>query len=469
MPNKKIRLDSQFSTVCAAWPPDATDEVLTGTLTVDERNITFTTAPKYTRNPSEARSLPGTSSGQSVPARLPVLHGFTEKGSCSICQLTEISHPGLRDYESKQFIGSTAYRAMALVMGMHLGGVEDKCLSSARYTFSGISEWLPGAASESWEKDFIVVKVPLHERDIVSFGLRESHIQVNLKVFPELTDNESDGGRVSRSVPLVEIESPGNESLSWYRDIGNRLENLFSLLTGTSVAVETIFVYGAGCNGHIIEKRESHAKRFDPFQCVRWPARQLASAIAIWLCAPRKFRSVESLALGVARKGKLLVETEFLSLAQALEGFHRVTSLRSTPSDKTAFRQVRKKIAKLLQEENVNEPLAKSICESMSHVNDLTFTSRLTELCNRIDGPLLTRMEIDPEQFVDNVVTTRNFYTHAGSGLRTRPKRTPVEGSQLFLLSKTMRALLRGVMLLHLEFTEAQFGELLVRDVTRWH
>jgi len=38
---------------------------------------------------------------------------------------------------------ATAYRAMVCIMGLHLGGVSDKCLNSARYTFSGLSDWLP--------------------------------------------------------------------------------------------------------------------------------------------------------------------------------------------------------------------------------------------------------------------------------------------------------------------------------------
>ena len=468
MADKRIRLDSQFSIVCAFWAPDATDDVYTGTLTVDEHGITFTTAPKYNRRVSEAdlSSVMGFLRG-SVAARLPVLHGFTADGPCSLCQVIEVDQPGLTDFRSGQSIGATTYRAMVCVMGMHFGGVNDKCLSSARYTFSGLSEWLPSAARESWEKEYVVLKVPLNERDVLAFGLRARRVEVILKVFPELTNSKTDGARLSRSVAYVEIGSPVAESLSWYHYIGNRLENLFSLFTGTSLALETIFVYRGEDSGHIIEKCSNHARRFDPRECVRCTASQIANSIAIWLCEPPEFQSVENLALGVARKGKLFVETEFLSLAQALEGFHRVTT-QTTVSDKAAFRQVRRQIATLLREENVDAALAKRICDSMSHVNDPTFASRLTELCNRIGGSLLSRMEIDPEQFVDNVVATRNFYTHAGGSPRMRRKRGPIEGSKLFFLNQKMRALLRGVMLLHLEIPETQLSELLVREATRW-
>jgi hypothetical protein len=46
---KDLRLDSHFSTVCAFWPPEAPDEIKTGTLVVDNHGIQFTTAPTFTR------------------------------------------------------------------------------------------------------------------------------------------------------------------------------------------------------------------------------------------------------------------------------------------------------------------------------------------------------------------------------------------------------------------------------------
>jgi hypothetical protein len=365
------------------------------------------------------------------------------------------------------FLAARSYRATLCVTGMRLGGLEDKCLDSARYTFTGLSEWLPKGVKESWENDCVLIRVPHNERDVFAMGLRENRIEVTLKVFAELTSSESDDGRLSRSIPFVEIASANPECLSWYRNIGNRLENLFSLLTGASVALETLFVYRGKESAHIIEKRIRHVKPFSQLECVRCTTSELATGIAIWLSEPQRFRSVESLALGVIRKGKLFLETEFLSLAQALEGFHRATTT-TTVSDRATFRQARKKIVKLLMEENVDAALAQRICESMSHANEMTFASRLSHLCSLIGESLLTKMNIRPEQFVDEVRVTRNFYTHAGGNVRRSGARNLAEGLQLFLLNQKMRALLRGVMLLHLRIPEDRFQDLLVREATRW-
>src|ERR1039457_4230696 len=241
MADKNVRLDSKFSVVSAFWKPNAADVVYTGTLKIDNRFITFTTAPEYSRTIS-ATSLTSAMGFIQDGQRIPVLHGFTEDGLCTLCQLDEIDHPGLKHTGLGQSIVATTYQASACINGMHLGSLNEKCLNSARYSFEGLSKWLPKATSETWEKDCIVLKVPFTEREVFAIGLLESRILVSLKVFPELTSSKSDVSRQSRSIPYIMVESSENESLDWYHDIGNRLENFFSLLSGASLAIETMFV-----------------------------------------------------------------------------------------------------------------------------------------------------------------------------------------------------------------------------------
>ena len=349
---------------------------------------------------------------------------------------------------------------------MHLGGSGDKCLNSARYTFSGLSDWLPKAINETWDKDYITLKIPFKVHDILEFCVKESRIHVTLKIFSQFTSDLVDGARISKSVVYVDVENPIPESLTWYYQIGIRLENLFSLLTGASQALETFFVYRGEDSGHVNSRRSDYVRPFDPRESVWCTSAQLASALAIWLGESREFRRVESLALGVVRKGKLFVETEFLSLAQALEGVHRVTERRSI-ADRVVFRRVRKKIVALLKQENVDPTLSRRICDSISHANDPAFASRLTALCQRISRPLLQRMGIDPDQFVADVVAARNFYTHTGS--KARSKKIPEPGLELFLLNQKMRALLRGALLLHLGLPEGQVSDVLEREATLYH
>ena len=178
----------------------------------------------------------------------------------------------------------------------------------------------------------------------------------------------------------------------------------------------------------VIQKRNHNAERPHVTEWVRCTASELAKSISIWFGLPSQFQSVENLALGVLRKSELFYETEFLSLAQALEGFHRATTN-----------------------------------------TDVNFRTRITEICGRLSGPLLVRMEIEPlDSFVGDVVATRNFYTHAGGDPPTPGNRRPLEGPPLFFLNQKLKALLRGVMLRCLEIPEERMFDVLVKEATQW-
>jgi len=168
----------------------------------------------------------------------------------------------------------------------------------------------------------------------------------------------------------------------------------------------------------------------------------------------------------VLRKGKLFLETEFLSLAQALEGFHRATGGDESKMDKVSFKVLRGKIEKFLEEQKVDDETAKKVNAAVAYCNQTSFRSRLKELCSRISQSTLGEMKIDPDVFAASVMNTRNFFTHAGGS--SDEKKEPLKGKELFLLSQKMRALLRGVFVLHLGFPEPQFKELIVREATKW-
>jgi len=468
MADKHDRLDSQFSVVSAFWQPETPEHVLTGTLSNDGESLTFTTSPRYgyrVRVDSLAALMRLSESG-TVP-RIPVMHGFSADGICTLCLLVEIGHPGLHDTASGHWVEASSYRASVLVGGLHIGGMEDKTLTHARFTFTGLGEWLPGPPTESWETEHIVLKIPLNEHEVFSIGVKETLVHVSLKIASEIKSNEDDRSRVTRPIAFIEVRSAQPESLNWYFAIGNRLENFFSLLLGASLAMETLFVYRDKEAGHVVSKRRRVVEKMGVFDCVRCTTGQLAYATAVWLSQPEEFRSVENLALGVLRKGDLFYETELLSLAQALEGFHRVTS-DPIPVDKAMLRRVRRSYAALLRQEGVDEAFASRLCAAMAYANDPTFNSRLENLCSRLSGSLLSQMGIDPPIFVPIVVATRNFYTHAGNKLSSRKRIPPVSGSAMFFLNQKLRALLRAVLLLHIGLPEEQIAALVTREATRW-
>jgi hypothetical protein len=465
MADKHYRLDSKFSSVAAFWKPEAPDPVMTGNLAVDDDGIRFTTSPEYASGPKvkgldlDQINLP------SIP-RTPVLHGFFQEENCTLLELIVVEHPGLTLYNDEpQSIVSTAYSAAVFVSGMHTGALDDKCLDRARYTFSSLAEWVNTPMTEIWGEKQITITIPFEKTLVLDFCLPETQVRVQLKVHQELATDKETHARKTKPVAVVEITPQAPESLSWFMSMGNRLENLFSLLSGTSLGMETLFIYRGERSGILIRKQHDFASRYSALESVRHTNSQLAGAMAIWLSESEGFRAIENLVLGVLRKGKLFVETEFLSLAQALEGFHRVTG-EEEKVDKASFRELRGKIAKFLEEQNVDEETAKRVNSAVSFSNQTSFRSRSRELCNRINAATLGEMQIAPEEFIDSVLRMRNLFTHAGGSSDERKE--PLEGRELFLLNQKMRALLRGVFLLHLGFPENQFQDLIVREATKW-
>jgi hypothetical protein len=55
------------------------------------------------------------------------------------------------------------------------------------------------------------------------------------------------------------------------------------------------------------------------------------------------------------------------------------------------------------------------------------------------------------------------------AGSEEKPTKKPFKGKDLFLLNQEMRALLRGVMLLHLGLPEPKMADVLARQATKWN
>lgn len=469
MGKEYLRLDSKFSSVAAFWKPESPSEIVTGTLTVNDDGIRFVTSPEYFRGANVPSPDPSLWNPDSIP-RSEILHGFFEGGNCTLLNLMEVEQPGLTSYKDEpQSVASVAHRASVLIGGMRTGAMDDRCLDSARYTFSSLSQFVNTSLTERWGDGLITIEIQSEPKLLLDCSVLETQVHVELKARQTLTTDEEREARLTNTVAIVEVTPPEAQSLTWFMGIGSRLENLFSLLAGTSLVMETFFIYRDDKSAVVIRKQHTFAEKYKMLDSLRHSNSQLAHAISTWLSESDGFKEIENLLLGVLRKGKLFVETEFLSLAQALEGFHRATSGDESKMDKVSFKELRGKIEKFLEEQKVDDETAKKVNAAIAYSNQMSFRSRLKELCGCISQSTLGDMKIDPDAFAASVINTRNFFTHAGgSSDEKKKKKEPLRGGELFLLSQKMRALLRGVFLLHLGFPEPQFKDLIVREATKW-
>ncbi len=461
MTDKYTRLDSAFESMCAFWKAGDSSAANTGTLSVGEHGIVFKTSPEY----KTGAALPSFSLGKGQSSdKVEALHGFTEAGPCTLFQVSELDRPGLTDYSTEIAITATTYRASCCVLGLHLSSLTEPCLNLARFTVSGISEWLPRATTEEWGSDHVFLKVPMSAMEMLAIQFPQGELKV--KSYPQVASGPGPNERISSSKAYVEIKTNQPSSLSWILQVGSRLENLFSLILGCSLALETVSVYSQGKSGTVVARTNHEPELPNRSDAVRYTPGELSRSLSIWLDESDEFEFVENLVLGVLRKGTLFVETEFLTLAQALEGFHRV-SVPPFHVDNATKRKLRRLIAEVLRKEAVEVAIAKRMCESLAHANEISFRSRLKELCEKLSAPLLASMRIDVDEFASEIITTKNFYTHLGGSLKRR-KIKPKLGLELFPLNQRMRALLRALLLLRVGLAEEAISAVIVRDATRY-
>lgn len=461
--SKSQNIDSLFTMIGVVWVPGAKDLIHAGTLKVERRPITFTTAPKY--NPdilADTREV--FQKHLKAHVKYPAFHAFTPDGICTLCDVVEMEHEGINDLRSYQSLDATIYYVSACVFGMYIQSANERCLASARYSFIGLNDWFPKSTREVWTKEAVQVHVPLIDQEFISFKIPSNQTDVSIKLGAELKSSDDDSSRLHRSVASIEIRPPSAESLSWFIQVGNRLENFFSLVTGTSLALEALFIYRGEEHAHVVANRKSRPGKFNRLESVQCRPDQLEKALCIWLSTEPAFESLENLASGVIRKGTLFVETEFLSLAQALEGVHRATVDSKIVSDEE-FSQVNQKISALLISEEVNEHLQQQISSILHFANGPTFRARVGELCDLLSKSLLAGMQIERDEFAKLVVKVRNCYTHMGDQLKKECKIEPLE---LFLLNQKMRALLRGALLRFIGIPEEQFSRVLIQQATCW-
>ncbi len=214
------------------------------------------------------------------------------------------------------------------------------------------------------------------------------------------------------------------QSVEWFNDIAVRLENFFALCLGTSLSLKRLQLFCGDKVGWLVQNVRCRNEKFNHQMIVRTSSAVMCAAVDKWLSVPEEKRPVEKTLLGMVRKTSAFVETEFLSLAQALEGFNRIQG------------GGKKDFAKRIEE---------------------TYDLLSTDFALRLIGKR--------DKFVRKVVDTRNVFTHLG----LKAGNAALQGGwEIFELNQQLHALLRCVMLLQLGVDESTLRGPILYQATRW-
>lgn len=458
--SKKFKLRSRFDSNGIFWKPDQPNKKFAGRLVRNRNDIDLISSPtikdRIDEDGMRAILIPDVE-------WIHVLHGFAPE-PCTLLGLQSLGPGGISNFEWDYSLHYSSFRVSSCIWGIHLVDESQPTIASGRLAFSALKNWLPFRPSV--EDDVEAFKLVYNKNlpplvDVISPAIKS---RVKVDVFPRLDPKQS-GEYKSTHETCVIIEPEGPRSLSWFLELAYRFENFFSLLLGTSVGLLSLAVKSDGRTGWFVRRPRSRIQKPDVRIWIRCDGAQLASVILQWLDTLEAFRPFEALAYGTLRNSKLFVETEFLSLAQAIESFHRVTdnaAIVEQEKFKTILDSLQKSIFALCGDSDI----ASRLHESIRYANEPNFKERLTRLFSRISEQNLRRLLGNSSEFEQIIRQTRNFFTHPGIKKQSKVLTDPKD---IFLFNQKLHAFLRLLVLIHLGFPEQSAIEAAVQQSLRWH
>jgi hypothetical protein len=322
---KKNDLNQALKEYGVFWSLESPTTKFPGRLTTVDNSIEFHTSPQYEPLTSEGiRDIFNQVWESPAGDPISVLHGTVAGKPCTLLRLHPLISDGFNDFGNMESVVSKRYRVSLCVLGLHVEGYTADVIDSARFSYSALKHWIRARVDFTPTDDEITIRFSRNAPPIVQG--RSSEFSFSFDILPEL--RFANGQIRHRNEAVVEIRPDFPKSLDWFWIVGYRLQNFFELVVGSRLNVRSIALKSSDevgwCRRNVSRKTESIAQNI----CVRIGADQLAVTMNNWLALPDQFRPFESL-LQTVRGKHSSRRPEFLSIAQPLESFHRLTSTTS--------------------------------------------------------------------------------------------------------------------------------------------
>jgi ApeA N-terminal domain 1 len=424
----KYRIDDSFEIIGAFWKFGQQNDSFTGTLRSHKGRVQVLAAPAYIANmdgDAFRTAIQQTLNGQRDLKRISSICGFTTDNLCTLLECLVLEQGGNIHFPTGQRLSGVSYIAARTVMGLHVESADAMSIEQGAFYLTKVYHILPTPWAFQITNESTSYNSPRNVTEVFRFTCTDINSEVICEV---AADRGSKIKKVAsiRSVPRIRLIPDSPQSVNWFTKLAFRIENFFTLLMGTSVSVKRLQVIQGEDSGWVVQTMKNRKEKVDLQTWVRCPPQGMADALAKWLAVPVDKQAVELVVLGMVRKSRVFAETEFLSFAQALEGFGRISS---PPSTGTSFASLIKYSYDLLS----------------------------ADFAKRLLG--------ERAAFTANVVQTRNYYTHLGN---TKGSAATKNSEELFYLNKLLQAFLRCVMLIDLGVSEQYLKEPILYQATRW-
>lgn len=247
-----------------------------------------------------------------------------------------------------------------------------------------------------------------------------------------------------RTSAYLRIKPNESQDIDWFLKQLGKATTLLAFIAGAPMAPDHISAVVADSGQDVeilVALREAkyctHVKGWDFFMLRSDMGTDMEGIFARWFETYDSIAMPSQLALSVLSSQDLWLHVEFLSLMQALEGFHRATmpGLYVSEEQYEPIRQALSNAIPKFVEKNHREALKSRI----KYGNEVSLRKRLDALISRLGMQLRKSLLGGDGTVPRSWVETRNYYTHWDEASRT----ATLDGIEMHRAAVRMKILLR--------------------------
>ena len=313
---------------------------------------------------------------------------------------------------------SERLRSSWVVVGAHV--VPDSLYSEIRARIPGLQTWLcrSGVSQTMFSKTETTGAAMQYTFEGLAeelFAIPDQPIELGWGIDRNFNGDATTKITVTTSASL-RIKSSQPQDLRWFFEQFNKAATLLSFITGSPMSTDHVSakLAAGGDVDVLVALRESGVCAFaDPHDFFMLRDDMNATVETVFSKWFGLFETIEmpsQLARSILSTENLWLHVEFLSLMQALEGFHRAT-MPGLYGSASEYDQVEKALNAALPS-NIGTDHRQSLKSRIKYGNEISLRKRLKDLVTRLALPLRKHILGGDGDVPDRWIATRNYYTH---------------------------------------------------------